>query len=184
MDRQAMHSSLHVGADWLPVFAFAEPGKFGRRQDAYCGAIRGEDPDSPSIAAGLRQADATVAIWHLRVLSRGCVKPSSPFPPCASCHDANGPVNALLAASSLRCSAPGKRLPSNDRLLVSGMKLQNEPCMALLLTDATAHSCPRGDWTRIPGMRSWPDDSPASSRLRLLRAQAQSLRLLEGRKRP
>lgn len=74
MDRQAMHSSLHLVADWLHPFAIAEPGKFGRRQDAYCGAIRGEDPDNPSIAAGMRQADATIASLHLRLLCRGCVQ--------------------------------------------------------------------------------------------------------------
>lgn len=80
-----MHSSLHLDAHWLHPFAFAEPGKFGRHQAAYCGAIRGDDPDTPSITAGLRQADATICILHLRLLCRRCVKPqpSLYFPPCA-----------------------------------------------------------------------------------------------------
>lgn len=111
MDRQAMHSSLCRAPYWLATLVLAEPGEFTHYPLSWGGvklpivAQLGAKTQTPldhclDVAPGrcdtLHFASPSVA----RLLPR-CCRSSSPV---RFVHDANGPGNDLLAASSLRAA--------------------------------------------------------------------------------
>jgi hypothetical protein len=68
----------------------------------------------------------------------------------------------------------------NDRLWAPDFIPKNEQCVALFFTDALRIPRDLGDWVQTSGTYNVPENSPVSNGLRLLRAQAQILRFLEG----
>lgn len=143
----------------------------GQRQHAYRGAIRGQNPDTLSDTSGV--ALGRCDILHL-LLRRLC---SYWVNMLISVHDANGAEHGLLPAHCrlLSCRVP-EILRVNDRILAPELNTPKdyEPCVARL---SPMHCTSLADWVRFSGNWCVPEPSPAISGLRLLRTQAQILRL-------